>query len=149
GEVERPVGPRSVGRRSHDGPDRRRAVHRGRRLDDPADPLPGAVAQALCLTHGDATAHQNPWGPRSSTWSSTVPDTDIAQAMAHLQPGVQVSHFELLRPLGQGAMGVVYEARDLILDRSVAIKFIYLAGPHLQRPGVLAAATDRFQREAR
>ena len=38
--------------------------------------------------------------------------------------GRQLSHFYLIRTLGTGGMGVVYEAQDTRLPRSVAIKVI-------------------------
>lgn len=41
--------------------------------------------------------------------------------------GVQLGHYQLTRLLGTGGMGEVYLARDLVLKRDVAIKFV--AGP--------------------
>ena len=57
--------------------------------------------------------------------------------------GETVSHYRVLRVLGEGGMGVVYEAEDVRLGRHVALKFIVHKA--LDRPDRVV----RFEREAR
>ena len=57
--------------------------------------------------------------------------------------GRTVSHYEITHRIGGGGMGVIYRARDLRLERHVALKFI---APELRRD---SEARRRFQHEAR
>lgn len=57
--------------------------------------------------------------------------------------GTKLGPYEITSPLGAGGMGEVYRARDIRLDRAVAIKIL---------PTHLSSNSDsktRFEREAR
>lgn len=54
----------------------------------------------------------------------------------------QIGRYRIVRQLGQGGMGVVYEVRDDELDRALAIKTI-------AEPNADAVVRERFRREAR
>lgn len=57
--------------------------------------------------------------------------------------GETISHYRILRQLGRGGMGVVFEAQDLTLGRKVAIKFLAETTERNHD------AVKRLQREAR
>jgi len=58
-----------------------------------------------------------------------------------------IGRYEVIKTIGKGAMGVVYKARDPLLDRTVAVKTIM--SPQQQGRRVRSAFLERFQREAK
>src|SRR5687767_2458739 len=91
---------------------------------------PPAPPSALAIRSFDRPVHQP---------GSVHPMEEARLAMI----GETLSHYRLLRKLGGGSTGVVYEAEDLRLLRHVAVKML---------PEELAEsrkALERFKREAR
>jgi serine/threonine-protein kinase len=64
--------------------------------------------------------------------------------MADTAPS-RLGRFQIRKELGRGAMGVVYEAHDPALDRTVALKTVLLTGDAAER----ASYEARFMQEAR
>ncbi len=60
-----------------------------------------------------------------------------------LEPGTRLGHYEIASPLGAGGMGEVYRARDVRLERTVAIKIL---SPQFASD---SRHKQRFEREAK
>jgi eukaryotic-like serine/threonine-protein kinase len=69
------------------------------------------------------------------------------QPPAQQAPPKAIGRYEVLQVIGKGAMGVVYKARDPLLDRIVAVKTIH--APSSLSKSVRKAFFERFEREAK
>ncbi len=72
----------------------------------------------------------------------SMDETGNARWVDPLQPGETVGQFEIIKRLGRGGMGTVYEAQDTENKRRVALKV-------LSRPVDSTEARQRFLREGR
>jgi len=77
---------------------------------------------------------------RTEVLSLLSHDLDDGAFGDHLLPGSTLGGFEVVRVLGEGAMGVVYEARQRNPERSVALKIV--------RGAASASSRRRFEHES-
>ncbi|MCC6682048.1 MAG: protein kinase [Phycisphaeraceae bacterium] len=107
------------------------------RKPPPASPRAGSNAQAT-MTGTGSSATAGGSGYSSGSVSPTLTGTGQTGEL----PTSRLDGYELIRMLGRGAMGCVYLARQVSLDRLVAVKTI---DPRLSRD---SAFLSRFVREA-
>ncbi len=105
--------------------------------------LPSTCPRCDAPLGGGSIATSRPAGtpPAVGTGAFTTDETRLADSGA-LSAGDRVGRYQIVRQIGRGGMGVVYEGIDPALGRRVAIKRI-LATAHLRAEHLV-----RFQREA-
>src|SRR3954470_20636764 len=85
------------------------------KLNEPLDPFDGEAVT------GEGIASTSPARPRRG---KTRPLPDNLPRLGARFGGDDGARFELVEMLGRGGMGTVFLARDRLLERPVAVKFI-------------------------
>ncbi|WP_437942888.1 nSTAND1 domain-containing NTPase [Sorangium sp. So ce341] len=113
----------------------------------------GAAPAAPALAGSAAEADVVPAGARAvkaggAASASAPPSSSPSQINPLLSAGARIGHYEILRELGRGGMGIVFLARDTRLARLVAIKLLTkLNSNGVQRFLNEAQATARCKHE--
>jgi serine/threonine protein kinase len=104
-----------------------------------SDEIQGAISTLRKIQQITGPGLRSPHEPIISTMETT--DGSVGRDGQMLTPGESFGRYQIVRLLGQGAMGAVYLAYDPQLERHVALKTPFLGSNPL--------TVERFLREAR
>src|SRR3954452_9700381 len=85
------------------------------------DPVLEREIRSLLESHRSSTGFLESPAIQVAAQAIAFPDT---HTIADILAGQSIAHYRLLRRIGSGGMGVVYEAEDIRLGRHVAIKLL-------------------------
>ena len=102
----------------------------------------GDELRSQLLAVASETATLPPEAVTAAGEDTTTSPVSVGRVGAPVLPGVQVGDYRLLRELGRGGMGVVYEAVHIGSDRRLAVKLLSPDLPHTEQ------TTARFLNEA-